>query len=148
VALGLHGFTMQGPPAASLPVGRSRWHIGAIAATGLPALLGCTLLLRQISAEMAALAFLCLSCLLGFAIFEWLRSELGMLRWDGQHWLWTGFGDASVAHLEPILDLQSVVLVRVRSDQGKTEWLWLEAKPDALQWRSIRRAVYAQGAPS
>ncbi len=139
---------MQGPPAVSLPVGRSRWHIGTIAATGFAALLGCTLLIRQIPTDRAALAVLCFSCLLGFAIFKWLRSEGGMLRWDGQHWLWTGFGDVSVAQLVPLFDLQSVLLVRLRSEHGQITWLWLEAKTDALQWRAIRRAVYAQGAPS
>ncbi len=139
---------MQGPPSVSFPVGRSKWHIGTIAVAGLPALLGCTLLLTQIPTDRAALALLCLSVLLGFAIFEWLRTEQGMLRWDGQHWLWTGFGDVSVDQLVPLFDLQSVLLVRVRSDKGKVVWLWLEAKPDALHWRAIRRAVYAQGAPS
>ena len=40
--------------------------------------------------------------------------------------------------------LQSVLLLRWRSDTGRIRWFWLERKSDVSHWDALRRAVYSR----
>jgi hypothetical protein len=65
------------------------------------------------------------------------------LRWDGQAWLWTGFGDVAVDHSALVLDLQQLVLLKLHSAEGAVAWLWLQGASGNRQWLALRRAIVA-----
>jgi len=67
----------------------------------------------------------------------------GQLRWDGEQWLWSGVQDRMVRSMACVLDLQSVLVLHIRCDQGKGHWLWLEAGDKPLHWKALRRAMVA-----
>ena len=67
----------------------------------------------------------------------------GQLRWDGRQWHWSGAPDRMVLSMDCVLDLQSVVLLHIRCNQGKSHWLWLEAGDKPKHWKALRRAIVA-----
>jgi hypothetical protein len=68
------------------------------------------------------------------------RDDVGVLRWDGTHWYWSGFEDQSVRRLVCVLDVQVLLVVRLYGGSGASQWLWLQAY-DGIPWRALRRAV-------
>lgn len=140
---------MHSAPSVSFPVGRSRlarrllWGLWALGAVALAA--WCI----QFSGAPWRTALMGV-VLAAAAHAAWVASRLGegaRLRWDGSHWSCDGavrLGDAGVTvHL----DLQSLVLVRLREPGGLAMWLWLERSSDPARWLDLRRALYA-AAPS
>lgn len=142
---------MHGPPAVSFPVGRSRWHVVALAAALVPAVLAWPWLWLASGIEfspMAVAAQMLLVCVVGaLAAWAWHRSPAGHLRWDGERWSWS---DLSVQTLHTTLDAQAMVLVALRLENSRPVWLWLERGQGTPQaWRSLRRAlVYREGQAS
>lgn len=139
---------MHRAPAVIFTVKRSRWQLRLIAC-------------------MSALAFAALvafgsgqtgpdhrTALLAFAIVfassvayrGWAQSPQGSLRWDGQYWLWSGFGEGLACHLGLLMDFQSAVVVSVRAKDQSPVFLWLEATPGDLKWTSLRRAIVSSHA--
>src|SRR5690606_33905339 len=90
-----------------------------------------------------ALALVAVAACAGFAFRRWLRSPRGALHWDGAAWWWEQGALAEAGRPEPALDLQSVLLLRWRADEGGLRWLWLERKSDVSHWDAPRRAVYS-----
>jgi hypothetical protein len=41
------------------------------------------------------------------------------------------------------LDVQSLMVLTLRDDQGRSVWLWAECASDPAGWRALRRAIYA-----
>ncbi len=77
----------------------------------------------------------------------WLRSPVGQLSWDGQHWAWESAGYLGGGVLAPpqvVLDLQGAVLLRLDNPAGASWWLWAEWRALPPRWLDLRRAVYAQ----
>ncbi|MDE2418085.1 MAG: hypothetical protein KGN32_09790 [Burkholderiales bacterium] len=91
-------------------------------------------------------AFLIIPIFTGLAFAGWLHSATGILQWDGQHWLWSGFLDAPVRHTTLIVDFQRLMLVKITSESGRVAWLWLEGHMDDARWLAVRRAVIASQA--
>jgi hypothetical protein len=136
---------MHGPPAVSHHVGRSRWHFGTLAVLGSVAL-GVTVLLLQSPhvswTPWVVLFALGASC--AMSLRGWVRSDTGTLQWDGQHWLWSGFGEISLQQVQLILDFQKFLLLRLRSEDGCVAWLWVEGRTTTPHhWLAVRRALVA-----
>jgi toxin CptA len=76
------------------------------------------------------------------AVQAWRKAPEGLLRWDGQHWHWTALDAEQACQLTPVVDLQSLMLVRIHSATGNKAWIWLEASPGGGNWIALRRAVF------
>jgi len=139
---------MHGPPAAA-------WKSGAAKRPGwiLAALLGiATLALFFFIARQgfgpASLLLLALLPISGVTAWSGLRhSAVGHLRWDGAQWHWAGRHEYHVTDVTCLLDLQQVLLLRLRCEDGPGMWLWLESNRMDAAWLAMRRAVVA-GAPA
>ncbi|MEY4345621.1 MAG: hypothetical protein RL032_1453 [Pseudomonadota bacterium] len=133
---------MHQPPAASYGVQRSRWHLICIVVIWLVGAAACAEFWQStadISLKSTVLGLLVLS--LAWAVKDWFYTERGLLRWDGQQWFWSGFGDFPVQRLHIVLDFQSLILVELRADSWGVRWLWLEAPGQNRQWLALRRAM-------
>ena len=135
---------MHRPPAVSYTVGRSSGHLVLVALL-VCAAVAATVLLAQSAAppltKWVVLSILTFSALLALA--GWLRSCTGVLRWDGEAWLWTGFGDVAVNHSALVLDFQQLMLLKLYSEDGAVAWLWLQGANGNRQWLALRRAIVA-----
>jgi hypothetical protein len=89
------------------------------------------------------LLFLALLGCSAVAMLGLLGSATGQLRWDGEQWHWSGQYDAAVTDIRCILDLQRVLLLHIRCEQGARHWLWLESGAMDAGWLAVRRAVVA-----
>jgi hypothetical protein len=64
------------------------------------------------------------------------------------HWRWFSRSyrqGVDLAQVECVLDLQSCVLLRLRTVAGLGLWVYLEQRHDAPQWLALRRALQAHG---
>ena len=85
----------------------------------------------------------------GGAVWGWLRSPIGVLKWDGQEWQWQSAGYQSPTTLDApqaVLDLQNLLLVRMHNRAGAPWWVWADAGSDPVRWLDLRRALYARPA--
>jgi hypothetical protein len=71
------------------------------------------------------------------------RPATGQLRWDGEQWHWFGLAEHAVTQIGCAIDLQRLMLLWIRCDQGTVLWLWLENGTMDAQWLAFRRAVVA-----
>ena len=137
---------MHNAPAVTYPVGRSLFHgVLVFAAAGM----GCLTALLWLAIPVAhgwrqwllvgVLVVVVLS-----AGHAWRRSPDGVLSWDGYNWEWTSSGTVQAGQLVVHVDLQSWMIVSLRSGRGKTVWLWPERRSDALHWVALRRAAFAR----
>ena len=134
---------MHRAPAVSFSVTQSRWHLRAIVAMGLSALI-CTIsfVLAQANVDWRVLLSIVLTPMVsGIAIQGWHRSAQGTLSCDGQQWTWSGFPTPQTCQLTLLMDCQFVVLVSLVADGDKPVYLWLEAAMGNLHWRALRRAI-------
>ena len=72
------------------------------------------------------------------------------LVFDGQDWSLSGLASRKVARIVVVLDLQSLLLVRLDEPTRRARWLWLERRARPERWQDLRRAVYSRalsGAP-
>jgi hypothetical protein len=76
------------------------------------------------------------------------RGAQGHLRWDGEHWHWSAGQDFGVTEVSRVLDLQYLLILRIRLDNGIKLWLWLESRGMGAAWMALRRAVVASQASS
>lgn len=90
-----------------------------------------------------ALALLAAS---GVALMGWKNAPQGSLRWDGEFWRWSGFGDNPECRLAVLMDFQSVVVVHITTEGWAPIFLWLEANPGDTGWKPLRRAVVSSQA--
>ncbi len=96
---------------------------------------------------------------LGFAVWSWRRTPVGRLHWDAMAdgaapgrkagaWRWhsdAGQDGALLQRVEPMLDLQTRMLLRLRNPDAATRWVWVEQNRDPARWDDLRRAVQAHG---
>jgi hypothetical protein len=135
---------MPRPPAVSYTVGRSSGHLVLVVVLVCAAVAATVLLAQSATPPLTkwvARSILTLSALLALA--GWWRSGIGVLRWDGQGWLWTGFGDIAVHHNALVLDFQQLILLKLVSEDGAIAWLWLQGANGNRQWLALRRAIVA-----
>lgn len=135
---------MHQPPAVSHNVQRSRWHLIGILVIWFVALAASAALWQSSADTPLKSSVLASAVSLGvWAVKDWFQSERGSLRWDGQQWLWSGFGDFPVQHLFVVLDFQRLILVKLRTSSLGVRWIWLEASVSNRQWLAMRRALFA-----
>lgn len=118
---------------------------------GLLAMVTLTVFVRgqtRLDVRALVLAMVCMVTT-GIAFVGWKKSPQGSLRWDGQHWYWSGFTAAgSGCQLFTQMDFQSVVVVLIKSEAYAPFSLWLEAPDSDMNWRPLRRAIISSQAAS
>jgi len=140
---------MHSAPAVSYPVGRSNFHgciLGLISLAG--ALAG--MLWRHQVDPPAWRQWLFVATLLGTSVAAfgdwWCHPPCGTLQWDGRGWSLTTPATRLCGPLTVHVDLQWCLLLCLRADKGKREWLWLVRNGDRAPWNALRRALFAGGA--
>ena len=139
---------MHKPPTVGYPVRRSHFHALVLLGIGCGAASVQAIWLWQVEAPdwrhwLGMLATLSAATA---AFLGWLRSPVGVLRWDGQCWQWNATGISLTGSVTPHLDLQDVLLLVFSGPAGALHWFWLERDADRDNWRALRRAVL-YGAP-
>jgi toxin CptA len=105
----------------------------------------------------------------GFAWRSWVYAPVGVLQWDalapssqgpqrvgvwrwhrqapGEHSNNPDRNNPNLSHGAPlqqvqrVLDLQSLLLLRVRNPDGAHRWLWVQRSSDPARWNDLRRAL-------
>ena len=94
---------------------------------------------------------------MGFATWSWQRTPEGLLRWDaladsatGQPlagaWVWSSeaYQDGvTLLRVDTVLDLQSLVLLRLHYPDAASSWAWVERTREPARWNELRRALVA-----
>jgi hypothetical protein len=135
---------MHRPPAVAWDLVPTRWQSRAPAVLVLLAAMAWGgFLLKQGWGPFSLTLLLVLIAAAVLATVERGHISKGQLRWDGEHWHWSGEQDRMVRSMACVMDLQSMVLLYIRCDQGKSHWLWLEAGRKPHHWKALRRAIVA-----
>lgn len=138
---------MHRPPAVSIRVGRSRWHAMVLASAVLLAVISLCVLAWNAGPEFPQWAVWGQSIFVlataTCAVVAWLRAPIGILQWDGEHWLWRGSEEASLSNLRLVFDFQRWILVSIQSAGAAPLYLWLEQthETSAQTWLALRRAL-------
>ena len=146
---------MHRPPPASLQLGRSPWHLGAI--IGFAFFSGLTLAWQWPSLPgpvQGLISALWLASLL-LACWQWSHSLVGELRWDGRTWTLSCVAADMEVRPELVMDGQRVLLLRLRpapaSALGRQLfWVFADASgvaPVAGAWSAVRRALVFAARP-
>lgn len=139
---------MEGPGALTLEYTGSRSD--AVIAAGLGCVVAACIAglavagsLRTLQHSVAAVALMLAS--FGPSLYLMRRSGIaashGVLRWDGQGWLWSWEHADSACPVGLMLDLHHVMLLQVGLPDGERQWLWLWRKAHAKNWFALRRAL-------
>lgn len=141
---------MHRPPAVSYSVVRSRWYaraLGVVWVTGAALVQLALWRYHYAIATMALLEGVCLVAGLA-AVWAWRAAPQGVLRWDGDHWHWSGFAGEPVLQVAVHFDFQTLLLVSVQCQGHAPMWLWLDrASASRTHWLALRRALVS-GRPS
>lgn len=133
---------MHRAPAVSWDVRPAAWRfhflILWVACGGL--IVALFLLLQPWGIRAVALLLAYLASVLCAAMAQ-CKTCTGVLRWDGEHWYWSGFEDQAVSQATCVLDLQHRVLLRIQGTTGKVHWLWLQSLAMDSRWLAFRRAI-------
>lgn len=104
---------------------------------------------RPVNSSSRWFAACCLLVGAGAALWGCVRTQTGLLRWDGAHW-WvelssdvTASPPRAVDRLDVQLDFQFFLLVRLDSSGGGIQWLWLDTWSQKHDWHALRRAVFS-----
>jgi len=137
---------MHSAPSVTYPVGRSRmarrlvlglWCLGACG------VLAWCLQVQGAPTQTAVLLLALLGSAFGAASAARLDNP-AELRWDGQHWSTEGPRALAQAAATVHLDLQSLLLVRLRAPERPAQWLWLDRSTFPARWLDLRRALHAR----
>ena len=139
---------MHSVPALTYTVGRSRLQIGLLCVKGLVSILG-GLFWQYRHGSFDWRQALYASTVLAFglaAVWTWRRTPEAVLRWDGQTWSLDAASDCVSGTMAVHLDLQSCMVLSLRTENGSRIWLWPERRRDPVLWSALRRAVYSSEA--
>ena len=135
---------MHSAPAVSFPVGSSRAARRLLSILWLAGALGAVLSVGDLDVR----AFLLLGSVLLAGGIAWRfggHREVGLLRFDGQYWSWSGReAPQAAARAQVGLDLQVLMLLRLVEAGRSQRWVWLERRTDPSRWTALRRAVYSR----
>jgi hypothetical protein len=146
---------MRNAPSVMYPVGRCAFHVklllvlAAVVAASLWGWRGSGVDMRLwLTTLVGALLWLV------WALRTWWRSPTGHLHWDALApglqsteagaWFWldsAGLASQPVLGVEQALDLQRVVLLRLRSTASVPRWVWVQQPSDPARWLDLRRAL-------
>ena len=142
---------MHSAPSVIYPVGRSRnaeCLLLAVWGLGVCAVLFASMQSARIDWRDGIL-FLCVivATVAGWTgIFR--TSSRANLIFDGQYWSMSGGIHLPTAKAAVVLDLQQLLLVRLREPLGTMHWIWVERKAMPDRWRDLRRALYSRAIPT
>lgn len=133
---------MRSAPSVVFPVLRSRrvgvlmaalWCLGALPVTGW---------LVQVSAPLSARIVVIAWTLLAGVLCarHWRQTPADRLAWDGQSWSSSTVFDA---RLMVSVDLQSLLVLRLISPDGRAQWLMADRAAMPAAWHTLRCAVTA-----
>ncbi len=138
---------MHSAPAVSFPVGRSRFQgglIGLLIACGVLTVTAWSLQADALGWRHGLAASVCLATSVWAAWHGW-HTPKGSLAWDGAAWYWAVDAQSSVVAPEVVIDLQQLVLLRLRDPAGAfVTWVWLDEALNPLRWVALRRALYTR----
>ena len=137
---------MHSAPAVSYPVGRSYLQITLIGFCAVLGLITGVLWSGQLLWSNWRLWLFGASLLvvLALALSDWQGTASGHLCWDGQGWCWASANTRMVGRVSVHLDLQSFLLLSLRSDTGQRQWLWPEQRTEVARWRALRWALFSR----
>ena len=136
---------MHSAPSVSYPVGRSRdanrllvmlWVAGACCASAASFQFGHVGWRQALILGVVILAAMVARRTLGPALAV-------DLVFDGQDWSLSGMASRKLARIVVLLDLQSLLLVRLEEPSQRARWLWLERRARPERWQDLRRAVHS-----
>lgn len=136
-------------PAVQYPVGRSAWLctlVGLWSLAALLALVAWAALGAHGQPQGLVAGVFVLWGLVGASAWRfWMRLPAGVLAWDGQLWELRQERTAGIrGSLTVHLDLQRRLMVRLQASDGRSRWVWLEARHAPGLWSDLRRAVYSR----
>ena len=151
---------MRNAPSVSYPVGRCAFQAYVLALTVLAGALAWVLWQWLSWAPPGWLGGLGAGLWLLWAFLAWRSWKLapiGQLRWDANasadpvhagsgRWSWLNSDAASVqwlAAVQPMLDAQGVMLLRLTALAGPSRWIWVGRAHDPARWDDLRRALRA-----
>lgn len=136
---------MHSAPAVSYPVGHSPGAQAVLPSIWLVGALGACQTIAHQGFDLRTGALLASVVVAGLAAWHFGgHRQRGQLRFDGQHWSWSGPLPLGAARAEVGLDLQFLLLVRLTEPGRARQWLWLERRSAPSRWRDLRRAVYSR----
>ena len=146
---------MRNAPSVIYPVGRCAFHaqcllvLAAIVAASIWGWRGSGVDLRVWLATLAGAVLWLI-----WALRAWWRAPLGQLHWDAQApgvrsaeagvWFWVVGGSLAqqpLHRLEPALDLQRLMLLRLHASPSVPRWVWVQQTSDPARWLDLRRAL-------
>ena len=104
---------------------------------------------RPVNSSSRWLAACCLLVGAGAAIWGWVRTQTGLLRWDGAHWWVELSGDVTTSvpramdRLRVQFDFQFFLLLRLDSVGEGSQWFWLDTWSQTHDWHALRCAVFS-----
>jgi hypothetical protein len=147
---------MRNAPSVMYPVGRCAFHVQALLV--LAAIVAAALLGWRVGSAVDTRLWL--ATLLGAVLWlawglrAWWRSPVGRLHWDAQAsnlpsvevgaWFWHGgatLDPRPLQRLEPALDLQRLMLLRLHAPKSVPRWVWVQQTSDPARWLDLRRAL-------
>lgn len=139
---------MHSAPSVSYPVGRSRFHAMGLLVITLGGIATGLLWRQQAQPPAWQQVLFAFVWLLGSGVawWRWRGSPCGILRWDGQLWRWELGASGATGQLTVQLDLQRVLLLRLRAGSGPATWFWLERGSETILWDALRRAAFSAAA--
>lgn len=142
---------MHSAPSVSYPVGRSRYAERLLLALWALGVCAVTLACVQ-SAGIDWRDGVLLLCVVVASMAAWTgvlhASDPANLVFDGQTWSMSGGVSLPTAQAAVMLDLQWLLLVRVKAPFGAARWIWVDRTAVPHRWRDLRRALYSRAIPT
>ncbi|SCK60870.1 hypothetical protein VAR608DRAFT_6872 [Variovorax sp. HW608] len=142
---------MHSAPSVSYPVGRSRYAERLLLALWALGVCAVTMACVQ-SAGLDWRDGVLLLCAIVASVAAWtgvLRSSCpANLVFDGQCWSMSGGVSVPTAQAAVMLDLQWLLLVRIKEPLGAARWIWVDRTAMPQRWRDLRRALYSRAIPT
>lgn len=115
-------------------------YLSALAGGSFAAAAFCLQQAAAFDAPTASVLLSWLACL-GVTIWASRRDHAGTLQWSAGKWMWECGGRVHCGELTMLADLQWVVVVVVRCDDGRVFWFCLHRRDDPSLWPTLRRAL-------
>lgn len=143
---------MHSAPSVNYPVGRSRYARRLLALLWALGMGSIMLAWAQSSGGLDwRQAMLALSAVVA-SVAAWTglmqSAAPGALDFDGQHWSMSGGTPLRGARAHVVLDLQSLLLVRLDAPARAARWVWLDSQAVPERWRDLRRALHSRALPA
>ena len=138
---------MHSAPSVIYPVGRSR-NAGrlllALWAVGVCTVLSASIQSTRVDWRVGVLLLCAIVATIAACVGIFRTESRANLIFDGQSWSMSGGMEVPTAQAAVMLDLQRLLLVRVKEPLGAARWIWLDRNAMPHLWRDLRRALYSR----